>query len=114
MTIFNEENVKQNDFKLKKIDRNSNIILESSDMFQQLGYAIHPVYMQEENQYLFLSDTTLGIFVFDVCGADAFCVGEMGAGGIFGSGRFSDDVAGWIFSWDRGRGGGENADGAAE
>jgi hypothetical protein len=58
----------ENDFKLKKIDRNSNIILESSDMFQQLGYAIHPVYMQEENQYLFLSDTTLGIFVFDVYG----------------------------------------------
>ncbi|HYV93738.1 MAG TPA: hypothetical protein VE978_18325 [Chitinophagales bacterium] len=58
----------ENDFKLKKIDRNSNIILESSDMFQQLGYAIHPVYMQEENQYLFVSDTTRGILIFDIYG----------------------------------------------
>ena len=58
----------ENVFKLKKIDRNGNVILESSDMFQQLGFAIHPVYMQEENQLLFLSDTSLGILVFDVYG----------------------------------------------
>ena len=58
----------ENDFKLKKIDRNSTIILESSDMFQQLGYAIHPVYMREENQYLYLSDINIGILVFDIYG----------------------------------------------
>lgn len=58
----------ENDFKLKKIDRSSNVILESSDMFQQLGYAIHPVYMQEQNQYLFLSDTSRGILIFDIYG----------------------------------------------
>jgi len=58
----------ENDYKLKKIDRNNNIILESTDMFQQLGYAIHPVFMQEENQWLFLSDTTRGILMFDIYG----------------------------------------------
>lgn len=58
----------ENDYKLKKIDRNNNIILESTDMFQQLGYAIHPVFMQEENQYLFLSDTARGILMFDIYG----------------------------------------------
>lgn len=58
----------ENDFKLKKIDRNGLVTLESTDMFQQLGYAIHPVFMQEENQHLFLSDTSLGILLFDVYG----------------------------------------------
>lgn len=58
----------ENDFKLKKIDRNNNIILQSTDMFQQLGFAIHPVFMQEENQFLFLSDTARGILMFDIYG----------------------------------------------
>ena len=57
-----------NVFKLKKLDRNSRVILESSDMFQQIGYAIHPVFMQEENQFVYLSDPAIGIVVFDVYG----------------------------------------------
>jgi len=33
-----------------------------------LGETIHPVYMQEANQYLYMSDTTKGILVFDLYG----------------------------------------------
>lgn len=61
--VFDEQ-----DFKLKKIDRNNNIIVESSDMFSLVGKAIHPVYMEEQDQYVYLSDTTEGLFVFDVYG----------------------------------------------
>lgn len=55
-------------YKLKKVDRNGNIILESTDMVLQLGETIHPVYMQEENELLFASDTARGVFVFDLHG----------------------------------------------
>ena len=56
------------DYKLKKIDNNYNIILESSDMFTLLGKAIHPVFMQEKDQYVYLSDPKEGIVVFDIYG----------------------------------------------
>jgi len=58
----------EDDYKLKKVDRNGNIILESTDMLLQLGEMIHPVYMQEQNQYLFVSDTAKGLLVFDLYG----------------------------------------------
>ncbi|MFI5135908.1 MAG: hypothetical protein ACHQD9_08655, partial [Chitinophagales bacterium] len=58
----------EDDYKLKKVDRNGNIILESTDMLLQLGDVIHPVYMQEQNQYLFVSDTSKGLLVFDLYG----------------------------------------------
>ena len=61
--VFDEQ-----DYKIKKIDNNGNISVESTDMFQQLNYAIHPVYMQEREQYLYLSDPAHGIFVFDIYG----------------------------------------------
>lgn len=54
------------DYKLKKIDKNNNIIIESGDMFSLVGKAIHPVYMQERDQYVYLSDPSEGIVVFDV------------------------------------------------
>lgn len=56
------------DYKLKKVDKNSNIILESSDMFSLIGEAIHPVYMQEQDQFLYLTDPKIGIIIFDVYG----------------------------------------------
>jgi hypothetical protein len=55
-------------YKLKKVDRNGNIILESTDMMLQIGEIIHPVFMQEENDLLFASDTAKGILVFDTYG----------------------------------------------
>ncbi len=61
--IFDEQ-----DFKLKKYDRNNNTVIESSDMFSLIGKAIHPVCMQEDNQYLYLTDPMEGIVVFDIYG----------------------------------------------
>jgi hypothetical protein len=58
----------EDEYKLKKLDRNGNTILTSTDMIMQLGETIHPVYMQEANQYLYMSDTTKGILVFDLYG----------------------------------------------
>ena len=56
------------DYKLKKMDNNNNIIIESSDMFALIGKAIHPVFMQEKDQYIYLSDPQVGIVVFDIYG----------------------------------------------
>jgi hypothetical protein len=56
------------DYKLKKMDNNKNIIIESSDMFALIGKAIHPVFMQEKDQYIYLSDPQVGIVVFDIYG----------------------------------------------
>ena len=61
--IFDEQ-----DFKLKKFDRNNNTLIESSDMFSLIGKAIQPLCMQEHNQYLYLSDPSEGIIVFDIYG----------------------------------------------
>jgi hypothetical protein len=58
----------EDDYKLKKLDRNGNIIITSTDMIMQMGEVIHPAYMQEANQYLFMSDTSKGILVFDLYG----------------------------------------------
>lgn len=59
----------QDSYTLKKVDRNGNIVMESTDMLMQLGEIIHPVFMQEENDLLFASDTAIGILVFDMHGA---------------------------------------------
>lgn len=56
------------DYKLKKIDKNNDVIVESGDMFSLLGNAIHPVYMQENDQYIYLSDPAEGIVIFDIYG----------------------------------------------
>jgi len=56
------------DYKLKKIDKNHNIILQSSDMFTLVGQAVHPVFMQEQDQFLYMTDPALGILVFDIYG----------------------------------------------
>lgn len=57
------------EYKLKKIDFNGNIIIESSDMFQLMGYAVHPVFMMERDQFLYVSDPEIGILVFDSYGS---------------------------------------------
>jgi hypothetical protein len=61
--VFDEQ-----DYTLKKIDNNLNIILQSSDMFSLVGMAVHPVFMKEQDQFLYLSDPAIGILVFDVYG----------------------------------------------
>ena len=56
------------DYKLKKIDRNNDIVVESGDMFSLVGKALHPVFMQEQDQYVYLTDPAEGIVVFDIYG----------------------------------------------
>ncbi|MBK9731463.1 MAG: hypothetical protein IPO83_09255 [Chitinophagaceae bacterium] len=56
------------DFKLKKIDRNNDIVIESGDLFSLLGKALHPVFMQEDDQYVYLTDPDEGIVIFDIYG----------------------------------------------
>ncbi|MCS6990581.1 MAG: hypothetical protein NZL95_01820 [Chitinophagales bacterium] len=53
---------------LKKIDLNGNIVLDAPDMLQQLGIVLEPVFMVEHHNRLYISDTTNGIFVFDAYG----------------------------------------------
>ncbi len=56
------------EYKLKKIDFSGNMIIESSDMFQLMGHAVHPVFMIERDQFLYVSDPEIGILVFDAYG----------------------------------------------
>ncbi len=56
------------DYKLKKIDRNNDIVIESGDLFSLVGKALHPVFMQEQDQYVYLTDPAEGIIVFDIYG----------------------------------------------
>ncbi|MBA3647059.1 MAG: hypothetical protein H0W62_00670 [Chitinophagales bacterium] len=58
--VFDEQ-----DYKLKKIDRNNAISLESSDMFSLIGKAVHPSYMRERDQYVYITDPDIGILIFD-------------------------------------------------
>jgi hypothetical protein len=61
--VFDEQ-----DYKLKKVDRTGNVILASSDMFSLIGRAVHPAYMRERDQFVYIADTSLGILVFDIYG----------------------------------------------
>ena len=52
-------------FKLKKIDKTQNLMLESNDLSQLIGTDIYPDFMVAENNWLYLNIPSKGILVFD-------------------------------------------------
>ncbi|OFY88105.1 MAG: hypothetical protein A3K10_13900 [Bacteroidetes bacterium RIFCSPLOWO2_12_FULL_31_6] len=59
----------QQKFQLFRMDKNFKIILQSGYINQLLGQEIHPSFMLEYNNQLYLNDTTIGILIFDIYGA---------------------------------------------
>jgi len=57
------------DNKLKKLDEEGKVLLETPDFRLLLGHAISPVKIFDENKLVYLYDTTYGIYVFDYYGA---------------------------------------------
>lgn len=55
-------------FKLRKIDVNMNMLGESEDLNAQLGQTIHANFLLEKDNFLYLNDPALGVFVFDTYG----------------------------------------------
>jgi len=57
------------DNKLKKLDEEGKVLLETPDFRLLLGHAISPVKIFDENKLVYLYDTTYGVYVFDYYGA---------------------------------------------
>ncbi|MBK5271107.1 MAG: hypothetical protein JJE22_08850 [Bacteroidia bacterium] len=55
--------------KLKKIDENGKLLLETSDFRLLLGQAPSPIKIFDEDKYVYLYDTLQGVYVFDYYGA---------------------------------------------
>ncbi len=55
----------QQDFQLKKIDLNLQIVYQSGDMLSLTAVNVKPNYIIENNGFVFLNDPVNGIFVFD-------------------------------------------------
>src|SRR5258705_4574508 len=55
--------------KLKKIDEEGNLLLETPDFRLLLGQAPSPLKISDENKYVYLYDSLQGVFVFDYYGA---------------------------------------------
>jgi hypothetical protein len=55
--------------KLKKIDENGKLLLETPDFRLLLGQSVTPVKIFDENRYVYLYDTVKGAYVFDYFGA---------------------------------------------
>jgi hypothetical protein len=56
------------DSKLKRIDQQGKILLETPDFRLLLGKAITPLRIFDENRYVYLYDSTHGVYVFDYFG----------------------------------------------
>lgn len=54
--------------KLKKLDDNGNILLETADLRQVFGAALQPVQIIDHNNWLYLCDPATGVYVFDYFG----------------------------------------------
>jgi hypothetical protein len=54
--------------KLKKIDDDGKVLLETPDFRQLVGEMISPQRIFDEDQYVYLYDSTLAVFVFDYYG----------------------------------------------
>lgn len=54
--------------RLKKLDLNLQVIVESANLTQILGYQIQPESMQETGGFLYLNDKSKGLIVFDQFG----------------------------------------------
>ena len=55
--------------KLKKIDEDGKLMLETPDFRLLLGQAPAPVKIFDENKYVYIYDSLLGVYVFDYYGA---------------------------------------------
>lgn len=55
--------------KLKKIDEDGSLLLETADFRLLLGQSVIPVKIFDENRFVYLCDPILGIYVFDYYGA---------------------------------------------
>lgn len=55
-------------FRLKKVNEEGEVSVESTDLSLALGRSIHPRFMMEKNQTVYMSDPEVGILVFDVFG----------------------------------------------
>ncbi len=55
--------------KLKKIDEDGKLLLETPDFRLLLGQAPTPVKIFDENKYVYIYDSVLGVYVFDYYGA---------------------------------------------
>lgn len=56
------------DHKLKRVDAKGRLILETPDFRLLLGKAITPLRIFDENKYVYLYDSTHGVYVFDYYG----------------------------------------------
>lgn len=59
------------DYRLKKIDDNLNIILQSEDLSILLNETIRPNFLIEKENFLYVNDPEVGILVFDLFGTYA-------------------------------------------
>ncbi|MEN0050540.1 MAG: hypothetical protein AAF806_25980 [Bacteroidota bacterium] len=69
--ISNNQNIwlyDENDFKLKRIDRQGKVVFESGDLSMNIGRSIQPVQLLERDNKIFANDPEQGIFVFDLFG----------------------------------------------
>jgi hypothetical protein len=55
--------------KLKKIDEDGKLLLETPDFRLLLGQALSPFKLFDENKYVYLYDSLYGVYVFDYYGA---------------------------------------------
>ncbi len=55
-------------FLLKKIDAGGTVIAKSGDLSLAIGQALHPVFLVEREQTVFLNDPEVGVLVFDAFG----------------------------------------------
>lgn len=62
--IFDEQ-----DFKLKKISEDGNVLLESADMRQQMESVPSPQYVIDADNFVYLYDENKGFYIFDYYGA---------------------------------------------
>jgi len=54
------------DYKLKKFDKQANLIRQSEDITTLLGFAMQPDYMVEQDNLIYIIDKEQGIIVFDI------------------------------------------------
>lgn len=59
----------QQDFQLKRIESTAQISQASGNISQVLGYDLKPIYMVEDNKWLYMNDPESGIIIFDYYGS---------------------------------------------
>ncbi len=55
-------------FLLKKIKADGTVVVQSGDLSLAVGQSLHPVFLVEREQTVFLSDPSVGVLVFDAFG----------------------------------------------